>query len=400
MLKQQLLVPAAGATRCFLCGWLMSRAAMLLGSQARPGGSLLTARPAALGMALAGCCALWHGLHLGLRKLQGTSDSVVDAAIAGAGAGMALARWAPELASAQTELHASTVLVALRTLGGRSEPPGAVTATAPPAADREGEGRTTIRARVADGCVAAAPTVLACAASWRLLTAAPCTLPLGTQRWLHTLSLPMPPPPPSPSPPSAADVGAAAAHGWLRGVRAHACGAAPGWLLLQRGALRRRPLRKLGRWLAEAAAAAALNAACAALLRAGGGACRRGGWGAGLALLLLPRARRLDTALRLAQQAALSALCARGLLALPRPGGMPRVGGALETAVLGASAGRLMHEYALAAAGRPSALGARSADVLHFLLGHNKEEEEEEEEGDGEGVEVVVEEEEVGDDAE
>ena len=63
-----LLVPAAGATRCFLCGWLAARAGMLLGAQARPGAGLLTARPAALGIALAGCCVLWHGLRVGLGR--------------------------------------------------------------------------------------------------------------------------------------------------------------------------------------------------------------------------------------------------------------------------------------------------------------------------------------------
>ena len=103
-----LLVPAAGATRCFLCGWLAARAGMLLGAQARPGAGLLTARPAALGIALAGCCVLWHGLRVGLGRLRGlASDRAVNAALAGAGVGMALARWAPDLASAQTELHGS-----------------------------------------------------------------------------------------------------------------------------------------------------------------------------------------------------------------------------------------------------------------------------------------------------
>jgi len=56
-------------------------------------------------------------------------------------------------------------------------------------------------------------------------------------------------------------------------------------------------------WLRELAAAGALSAACAALLVAGGDACRIGGWGAGLSLLLAPRAHRLHTALRLGQQA-------------------------------------------------------------------------------------------------
>ena len=116
-----LLVPAAGATRCFLCGWLVARAGMLLGSHARPGAGLLTARPAALGMALAGCCVLWHGLRVGLGRLRGlASDGAAEAALAGAGVGMALARWAPGLASAQTELHAAAVRSALQSLGLQS----------------------------------------------------------------------------------------------------------------------------------------------------------------------------------------------------------------------------------------------------------------------------------------
>ena len=116
-----LLVTAAGATRCFLCGWLVARAGMLLGSHARPGAGLLTARPAALGMALAGCCVLWHGLRVGLGRLRGlASDGAAEAALAGAGVGMALARWAPGLASAQTELHAAAVRAALQSLGLRS----------------------------------------------------------------------------------------------------------------------------------------------------------------------------------------------------------------------------------------------------------------------------------------
>ena len=49
-----------------------------------------------------------HGLRVGLGRLRGlASDRAVNAALAGAGVGMALARWAPDLASAQTELHGS-----------------------------------------------------------------------------------------------------------------------------------------------------------------------------------------------------------------------------------------------------------------------------------------------------
>ena len=59
-------------------------------------------------------------------------------------------------------------------------------------------------------------------------------------------------------------------------------------------------------------------------------------------MLLAPRGQRLNTSLRLGQQAALSALCTCGLLALPRSGGR-RVGGALEVALLGASVARLAH---------------------------------------------------------
>ena len=183
-----LLVPAAGATRCFLCGWLAARAGMLLGSQARPGAGLLTARPAALGIALAGCCVLWHGLRIGLGRLRGlASDRAVNAAIAGAGVGMVLARWAPDLASAQTELHGSAVLSALQTLGGRRAPPRVVElqwdhvgATVTMDAAPRGR-RQSIADRLGAVCLdAIAPTALACAASWWLLTAAPTTLPTMT----------------------------------------------------------------------------------------------------------------------------------------------------------------------------------------------------------------------------
>ena len=266
-----LLVPAAGATRCFLCGWLAARASLLLGSQARPGAGLLTARPAALGMALAGCCVLWHGLRVGLSRLRGlASDRAVDAALAGAGVGMALARWAPDLASAQTELHGSAVLSALQTLGGRRAAPpraaelrdhvGAIVAVEP-----RGR-RHSIANRLGAVCLdAVAPTALACAASWWLLTAAPTTLPRGAQRWLGSLSSS-----PQQGAAAAAAVAAAAATataataataaaavssaaaaaswrslaeaarlGWLRGARAHLCGAAPAALLMQHRALRR-----------------------------------------------------------------------------------------------------------------------------------------------------------------
>ena len=61
-------------------------------------------------------------------------------------------------------------------------------------------------------------------------------------------------------------------------------------------------------------------------------------------------------------------LCALGLLALPRGGGRG-TGGVLETALLGASAGRLLHQYTLSIAGQPTSLDAESASVMHFLLG-------------------------------
>ena len=263
-----LLVPAAGATRCFLFGWLVARAGMLLGSQARPGAGLLTVRPEALGMALAGCCVLWHGLRVGLERLRVASNGAVDASIAGAGASMALARWAPDLASAQTELHASTVLSALRTLGGRGGPPRAtavaptsvpspvpVPMLAPVLALTEGvrqpdfassapRGSRSIAGVLGAACAdTLAPTALACAASWWLLMAAPPTLPRGAARWLGSLSLPQ-----QQNAAAAAAVvvtaswrslAEAARHGWLRGARAHLCGAAPAALLLQHRALRR-----------------------------------------------------------------------------------------------------------------------------------------------------------------
>jgi len=66
---------------------------------------------------------------------------------------------------------------------------------------------------------------------------------------------------------------------------------------------------------------------------------------------------------------------------LPRGGGgggggggqATQAGGALEVALLGASVARLLHEYARAVAGRPSALDARTAASVHFLLGHNQD---------------------------
>jgi len=75
-------------------------------------------------------------------------------------------------------------------------------------------------------------------------------------------------------------------------------------------------------------------------------------------------------------------LCTCGMLPLlPRGGGgggggggqATQAGGALEVALLGASVARLLHEYARAVAGRPSALDARTAASVHFLLGHNQD---------------------------
>ena len=63
-------------------------------------------------------------------------------------------------------------------------------------------------------------------------------------------------------------------------------------------------------------------------------------------MLFAPRARRLNTSLRLGQQALLSVLCTFGMLALPPRagggggfgggGGGGQAGGALEVALLGA----------------------------------------------------------------
>lgn len=378
----------AGATRCFLCGWLTVSAAKLLGAQAQPGTGLLAARPAVLGAALASCCALWHGAFLGARWLLRMADEAAIAGFAGAVTGMTLVRWAPELASAQTELHSSTVLRALRTfvVGGSTEGGNAVSpssAAAPKSG--EGEGTPGLRGVLAAACSAAAPTALACAASWRLLSAPAHTLPTNAARWLKTLALP----PLSASAASAASFGVvnasgllatrplvgAARHGLAKGVRSYATGAFPASLLLNAADVRRAPLRALRQCAFEAAAAGALHAIGCALLRGGGDARARLGWAAGLSVLLLPsRERRLDVALRLGAQAALSALCGAGALALPSGGQFARgaTGGAVEVLALGAAAGRLLHQYARAIAGAPSALDAHTARTLHFLLGFNE----------------------------
>ena len=286
-----LLVPAAGATRCFLCGWLVARAGMLLGSHARPGAGLLTARPAALGMALAGCCVLWHGLRVGLGRLRGlASDGAAEAALAGAGVGMALARWAPGLASAQTELHAAAVRSALQSLGLQSLGLRSVGArraadarVAEPRWDHVGAIVPTDAAprgrsdRLGALCVEVlAPTAVACAASWWLLTARPSTLPRGVQRWLSSLGAAASAASASataaaataaatsatsatsaataatgasaaaaeglyPTTSSWCSVAEAARRGGVRGARAHLYGATPAAVLLQHRALRRRP---------------------------------------------------------------------------------------------------------------------------------------------------------------
>ena len=371
----------AGATRCFLCGWLTVSASKLLGAHAQPGTGLLAARPAMFGAALAGCCALWHGAFLGARRLLRKVDEAAVAGLAGTVTGMTLVRWAPELASAQTELHSSTVLRALRTFVGRDSiamPPSSATASS-----KTGEGGVLAAARSA-----VAPTVLACVASWRLLSAPAHTLPTNSARWLSTLALP----PLSASATNSAAIAAssvanasglvatrplvgAARHGLARGVRSYATGAGPASLLLNAADVWRAPLRALRQCAFEAAAAGALHAIGCALLRGGGDARARLGWAAGLSVLLLPsRERRVDVALRLGAQAALSALCGAGALALPRGGHFARgaTGGAVEVVVLGAAAGRLLHQYARAMAGSPSALDAQTARTVHFLLGFNE----------------------------
>ena len=109
------------------------------------------------------------------------------------------------------------------------------------------------------------------------------------------------------------------------------------------------------------------------MAQAGSGACRSLGWLVGLPLLLLPSHRRSALGARLAYYAALCA--ARRVLVLPAPLGAaaliqaPRVATACSAVLLGASTARLLQQYALAAAGQPSRLDARSVEVVHFLLG-------------------------------
>jgi len=111
-----LLPPAAGAARCFACGWLVAGSAQA----ARRAGlsttlSLAGVRPVALGAALATLCAAWHAAMLAFRALGRPREPSSRSAVAGAIAGALVCSCRPHETGMGSDVHAAVVLSAART---------------------------------------------------------------------------------------------------------------------------------------------------------------------------------------------------------------------------------------------------------------------------------------------
>ena len=261
---------------------------------------------------------------------------------AAATAGSFLALLWPSVASLNTELHTSAMLTGIRILGAR-------VARRVPWLDPG-------RSRFHRWLITLAP---ACAASWRLLVAAPTQT--GTMMLTTT----------------AAGAGSAfVANCWRRGALAHLrLAAAP--TLIGSGATAG-SLRALAM---DAAAAGAVATTFGALLAAGPAACARYGWSAGLSLLPLRRRRRSELSARLSYHALLSLLLVRAAPENSTEDASMKLLGAAFLAIAFAS---MMHEHACAvefsasptAAPPPLlALDWSLARTAHFLLGFDESDE-------------------------
>ena len=360
------LVPAAGAVRCFLTGWVVASTLRLLRLPPRPFLGALCTKPTALGGALAGFCLTFHGVRLVLERFGLPCLALRREATAGGTAAVALAVCCADVAGPQTELHASVVLTALR--------------TAIPPSVYVGE---TARRHAGSHATALLPTALACGASWALLyvQAGSSVASVGASweqisaTFLHEVR------------------GLAAAH--LRATAPMSValaapslgrslrqprGTVDGAHVSEKAYASPRALRLVaqlaGHLLREALALGAFAAAFSTLARC---ECRRSGWVAGLALVPLPASRQVDMALRLGYRAAghASRLLLRRALSSYHGAWLAGAHSALhsagDAAVLGLSAARLLALHAQAAAGEPTPLGGRSARIIHFLLGYNEE---------------------------
>jgi len=149
--------------------------------------------------------------------------------------------------------------------------------------------------------------------------------------------------------------------------------------------------------IVEATTRGAMTGVFSLLLHAGPDTCDALGWLAGLAILPLGHAARLDIVSRLAYRALLSALLnptagsagaggSGSVAALVAPSacasvagwGLGGVGGselaawavtAAGALLLGAACARVLGEYAKAVTGQPSRLGITGVQALHFMLG-------------------------------
>ncbi len=403
---REALAILAGPVRSFLFGYGSASIVGALRLPARPGSGLLC-KPIALGAALAGFVAVYHGARLVLRHACVRASEWRRAAVAGGLAGWVLAFKAPDIAGLHTELHAGVTIAAIRSL---------VCA----AFDRPAGSRALLSRRGRRGAVAAASVVVAGTASWYLLSthwSRPSSLPQSVRAWFASML--RPPPLPSsqlPSPHLSAPPPPAAGHsspvvafarGWSRGARVHFLVSGPSALLLHcversGGAVTRtnaaspppagrRLLRRTRGLVIESAAAGLLPATFCALLHKGPVACSSAGWVAGVAVAPLSAGLRLDVSLRLAYQALLSYAHAvyhcwgggGGPLLPPldgvsaSAGAEAAVGRLLGSTIFGGGAAVLLAEYARTAGGELRAeaggmglgLGSRTCRAIHFLLG-------------------------------
>ena len=353
--------PIVGVARCFACGWLAGCALRAVRRPALSFGLTGDVRPAGLGAALATLCATWHGAMLSLRSLGRPRQLPLRASIAGAAAGALTCAVRPDEVAPRSALHAGVVLSAALS-AGRPEP----------SQSRPCRGRSRWR----EHAHAAATTAAACLALWHLLDSYAAEAATAAQRAAAAVAAIQPLEPPSAvaeavearaleflaAPPplgspvlasvavqaacraqadgarrgSAGSTALAAAAGWADGTRLGLCRAVPASVVQSVGAWRRRPRQMLSRVLRAAAARACLGGLSAALLHVGGGACHRIGWAAGLGVLSLHPAARLEVASWLSYRALTS-------LAPAAPRGVAR---ACSAAVFSVSAAHLMGEYA------------------------------------------------------
>lgn len=144
---------AAGATRCYVFGYGISKLFFMLRISLRPGcGALTVTAPSAFGAALAACCATWHILRMGLSTFAPARAT----SVAGAAAGALLALLHPAMAGLHTELHTAVTLAGLRLVWGR---------VSAQLYERMPLRRQFWRARLAD-----IPIPTACAAGWHLVS--------------------------------------------------------------------------------------------------------------------------------------------------------------------------------------------------------------------------------------